>query len=725
MAWTPPSDAVEVSQTEPTSGWVPPSDAIEATAQQPQQSSSGMLDKLTSAETWFGEGPQKEMDWPQRLRRFGEATGAGGLIGAGIGSVVPGIGTFAGGATGMLGGALGEIGEQVAAKADIGRGGQVLTGMLAGAPAGIADALTTAGRGAAKAVASVIPGTSGFALRRFINEVAAKEGLDPSVVQAVRAAQQRLAEGGEQASREFGQATQKAFGSEKTAYESAAQEARKRAEDFASQVNTSQNQKQQLYYTQAEQANRQLADTLEQGIGKGSSGFDLGSRIRTTVESINNPIAQQRSREYKEAADKAFESARASEESGNYWSNTEGAKAVFDKWKEIASRSSTDVKNQINAVINDIWKKEPIKNEWGETIGYKDKPLSAEGIDQIVRRLGEAHTKDVAGYDALKGSLAKELRRDITKGIDGGGFYDWSGLGEAKSAFKAASENLSRFESKRGQSLLEKQFGIDIYKDDAETLTRKMLGSESGVKEFLKMVQDPKVVSDHLEDYVRGQISGKSPAQAQKWLDANKYVEDYIQKPIRQEITDYVGKAGILERQANQFTQAAKTSSKSTLSPFVNKSAQGYVDKLGITGADGTMMDANKILDNLLSSKFSGAKMQEVGRLIGDQPGMKDNMMNAVALRLSGVSPHRVMAEFDALEPAIRGFRGVGEQDIAQMKARLQQVVDSAQKNPKIQQTGNFKKALLGFGARSTGRSLLRPMITGRIDTEVDKNEQR
>lgn len=706
------------------------------TTQQQLSESKGVIDSLSDAKTWFGEGPQKGMSLMQRFRRVGEAGLAGAALGGGIGALAGGVGAGPGAGIGALGGVLGEVGEQVGAETGLQRGGQVLTGMIAGAPAGLADALTTAGKKAIPAVASFIPGTTGFALRRFINKVGAEEGLDPSVVMAVRAAQQRLGEGGEQASRQFGEATQKAFGTEKQTFESAAQEARKRAEDFASQVNKAQNQKEQLYFTQAEQAHRQLANTLDQGIGKGSSSFDLGNKIRNTIYSINNPEAAARTEAYKTSRNAAMESAAQKEAQGEFWAGSPEALKVRDKWLEIANNSEESVKNDITKIINQIWKqKQQTKTVQEPVPGFGDTYTQSKAVsetvpeyapatkmDEIIRMLGQVYEKEAPeGFKAIGAANARQLRKDLSQGINKeGGFYDWSGLGEAKAGYKAASEELGRFESKRGESILGKQFGVNVHKTDAESLAKSMLGSESGVREFTNMVRDPKVVSEYLDDYVRGQVAGKSPTQVQKWLDDNRYVEKYLPQ-IRQEITDYAGKAGILERQAGQFTQAAKTASKSTLSPFVNKSAQQYVDKLGILGADGTMMDANKILDNVLSSKFSGAKMEEVGRLIGDQPGMKDNMLNAVALRLSKTSPHRVMAEFDALEPAIRGFRGIGDEDIAMMKSRLQQVVDSAQKAPNIQQTGSFKNALFGFGARSAGRSLLRPMITGRIDTEKDK----
>lgn len=719
--------------------------ALEQQANQPQQEQPSFVDSLTQAKTWFGEGPPPSMPLSQRMRRVGEAAGVGGLIGGGIGALGAGVGAAPGALIGGTAGALGEIGEQVASGLGVGRGGQVLTGAVAGSPVGLADLLYSGGKVISpmiKSAASVIPGTKGFALRRLLNEAAAKEGLAPDVMAAVQAARSRLAEGGEQATREFGEATRQAVGEEKVGFENAAQLARDRAEQYAAKFNTAANEREALYYQQAEQANKQLADTLEQGIGRGSSSFDLGNKIRTKIVSIFNPEAAARAEAYNTARTAAMESAAQREAQGEFWAGSPEAQQIRDKWLKIAEGSEEGVKKDILRVINQIWKQkqkttqvqEPVSGFGGTYTKSKEVTESvpeyapATKMDEIIRMLGQVYEKEAPeGFKAIGAANARELRKDLSLGINKeGGFYDWSGLGEAKFGYKQASDALSRFESRRADQLLSKQFGVDVYKTDAESLSKSMLGSQSGVNELLKITRDPKVVGEYLDEYVRGQLRGKNPQQVQKWLDDpnNSYVEKYLPN-IRQEITDYVGKAGILERQAGKFTEAAKTTTKQKVNPFVQRSAQEYVDKLGIYGAEGKMMDANKILDNILSSKFSEAKMQEVGRLIGDQPGMKQNMLNAVALRLSKVSPTRIMAEFDALEPAIRGFGNVSNADIVMMRNKMQQVATAAQKKPSYETGPSVKQALLGLGARGVGRSILRPAITGRIDTEKDQDELR
>lgn len=727
---------------EETSSWQNAPEEMEQPRAE-QQPDKSFVDSLTEAKTWFGEGPPPSMPLFQRGRRVGEAAGIGALIGGGVGALGAGVGAAPGALIGGTAGALGEIGEQVASGLGIGRGGQVLTGAVAGSPVGLADLLYSGGKAIGpviKSAASVIPGTKGFALRRLLNEAAAKEGLAPDVMAAVQAARSRLAEGGEQATREFGEATRQAVGEEKAGFENAAQLARERAEQYAAKFNTAANEREALYYQQAEQANKQLADTLDQGIGKGSSSFDLGNKIRTKIVSIFNPEAAARAEAYNTARTAAMESAAQREAQGEFWAGSPEAQQIRDKWLKIAEGSEEGVKKDILRVINQIWKQkqkttqvqEPVSGFGGTYTKSKEVTESvpeyapATKMDEIIRMLGQVYEKEAPeGFKAIGAANARELRKDLSLGINKeGGFYDWSGLGEAKAGYKQASDALSRFESRRADQLLSKQFGVDVYKTDAESLSKSMLGSQSGVNELLKITRDPKVVSEYLDEYVRGQLRGKNPQQVQKWLDDpnNSYVEKYLPN-IRQEITDYVGKAGILERQAGKFTEAAKTTTQQKVNPFVQRSAQEYVDKLGIYGAEGKMMDANKILDNILSSNFSNAKMQEVGRLIGDQPGMKNNMFDAVALRLSNVSPNRIMAEFDKLEPALRGFQGVTDADIAAMKNRLQQVVLAAQKNPEVSATGNIKKALFGFGTRTVGRSILRPAITGRMDTEKDQEQ--
>ena len=634
----------------------------------------------STTEKIFGKGTTQDTPFSERLSRVGKAGTAGAVIGGGLGAtagaLAGGVGAIPGGITGAaiggVGGMLGEVGEQASAALGGGRTTQVLTGLASGAIGGEASNVGVKTLGAL-----FHPIKTAKKLMDVFAPSAESEGVQALRNKGVETAKQALSgEGGLKATTDVGE-TISAKVKNRVA----------RAQAIKTKAEKVQTTEHADILNQHATAEKEVAKTMEEGVGGHKSEFETGSNIRQDVVETSDPIYKARAEEYKKASSEAMASAKASEDKGNFWAATKDARDIRKHWKEVAARSSKPVAVEINATLDDIWRNTAIKNEWGETIGQKQTQLGLEGIDQIIRRLGEASSKETEGYKAIGSATAKALRRDLTHGLEkntgerSGGIYDWSELGPAKTAYKEASENLNKYESTRGASVLEKQTGMDLSKVDAEKLPKIMLGTESGFNEFKTMVQ-PEKLAQHVDQYTRNALKGKDVKEIRAWASEHPHLKDIPE--VQNLVNNQLNKLSALESKASMLKDISTKINEKPWTSKIDAKAKEWVDTLGLGKKGAAEVDANKIVSGMLTSKQTGSQLVATAKYLNDVPEIRAKFPEAVAYHLSQQSPATMLKTFDELRPALAGSGLVDEAGLVTMRSQILDVVKASKATPSL-----------------------------------------
>ena len=678
----------ELSETDPAKA---KEKIISSTGGEPKASVSVEAAPKDLATSVFGKGPAAEMDLGERASRIGTA----GLTGAAIGAV-PGLavggpaGAAAGAGLGLIGGALGEVGEQAASYFGAGRGTQVATGLAAG---GLSDV-------AAAAIPKAIQGLSS-SVRGLLGRETESPAVSAYRDVLVKNAQSKLAGQGQQAAVQAGEEIQAGV---------AAREAR--AAQLAQRAERAQFGEVTALRTQQERAAQELAQATEKGPGKTAAEFDLGSNIRQDIEAVRNPQVAAMKQDYEKSYTAAMQNARQAESQGSFWGNQTEALDVKSKWKKEAKESSSDVANSINKVINDIW-----KPAYTLPDGTKVPPrlLPAKGIDQIVRKLGEVgHGKEVSGYEGIGADVARNLRQDIINGIekDGvrqGGFYNWSGLGPAKSQYAQSLENLSQFESKRAQDVLARQeMGLPAV--DAEKLPKNIFGSQSGLTEA-KTLLPPEKLNAYAEQYAHNELAGKDIAATRKWASEHGFLTDEF-PAVQNAVDQHLNTLSSLESKASILKERVAQAGEKKWSEGVDKLARKWVAESGVEGKAGLAKDPEKVVFDMLSSNTTRAQLQATSKYLNDVPAVKARFPEAVSKYISEQSPKTIMAEIDRISPALLGSQLITPAELKTLKAGAAEIVKASKAKPEVssQIAELFKR---GFSKGALGRSAVRSAIVG------------
>lgn len=653
--------------------------ASAATPKEPEGNVSvSGIDSLT--EKVMGPGPKAEMDLPERLLRVGEAgvagAGVGGTIGAGVGALGGGVGAVPGAATGAIiggiGGVLGEIGEQAASAYGAGRTLQTITGLVAGAPAGEIGQL---GRRAVDTSLSAIKGlvSPSKTLKIFSDLLNPEQSLATSELRrtATEAAQAPMR--APAATEQVGAGIQEAVAKRE-----------QRAAELAARAERGKLGETTALRRQQELADQELTAAKEKGTGPTKSPYDFGTNLKEDIVGASDPLYKQRAAEYKAASDAAFQSASANEAKGQFWAKTPEALDIRKKWKDIAKESSEPIAKEINATLNDIWRKVPIKDETGAIIGYKQAQLGTKGIDQITRRLGEASSKEVEGYKSIGSKLAGELRADLTRGLEkngerSGGLYDWSGLGPAKQAYKTASEDLAKYESTRGASALETQLGLDLSKTDAEKLPKLFLGSESGFKELNSMLGDPKKVTAYAAQYANNELAGKDVQGIRKWISEHSFLVDNVPE-VKDLALNQMNKLSSIENKSLVLKDKLAQAGEKTWSAGVDKFAKRIVSELQLEGPGGLPKDANLIVSDILSGNYTTAQLKAVSKYANDIPTIRSAFPAATADYFSRVSPAKLEEQFRLKRSALEGSGLIDKTELNKLETGIKEIVKASKK---------------------------------------------
>ena len=682
-------------------------------------------------EKFFGKGPQAGMDLGTRLERIGESGIAGMAMGGGTGAALgliggPGApvtvpaGTAVGATIGLAGGVLGEIGEQIAAEYGAGRGTQLLTGLVAGGPAGeVARITTQLGQRAGRLVTE-----SASALlnpKQFISKVISPEGSTATAEArraAVEEARQGMTRGGTAAEQTTlaGKEIQRGVQQEQAVEQQKLLERQQRATDLAARAEKGKLGETTALRRQQELADQELQMAKEKGVGNTKSPYDFGTQLREEIQGVRDPQIKQARSDYETSHNAAMDSAVKNEKQGMFWAKQDDALSIRKKWKDIAKNSSEDVRNSINKVIDDIWKKKAIKNEAGEVIGYEKGYLPAQGIDQIVRKLGDVgYAHEVEGYKALGADIARELRTDLTKGIAdkagnrSGGFYDWSGLGAAKTKYAQSLENLEKFKTARGEAATG-QTAVDV-----EALPKKLFGSESGLKEASAMLGDPKKVTEFSIQFAKNELAGKDLAGVRKWVAEHNFLTKYIPE-VKQLAEGQMNRLSSIENKSLVLKDRLSQAGEKTWSANVDKLAQKWAaetnDKInqissqvGVEGRAGLQKDANVIVSDMLSGKFTGSQLKAASKYLNDSTQTRSLFPFAVADYLSKVSPNTLASEFTRIKPALEGSGLVNTKELVALEEGVNNIMAASRKDPSIRKEmpAKIKKLFRSSFAVKTG----------------------
>ena len=648
----------------------------------------GMVNK--GAEFAFGKGPAPEMTLAERAGRVGTAGLTGAGLGGGLGMLAGPGGAAAGAGIGLVGGALGEIGEQAASYMGAGRGTQVATGLVSG---GLSDVAT-------RAVPAAIKGASSSIAKLF------DKTFESPAVSAYRDvltknAQSKLAGQGQAAATQVGQEVQQQVAQRQA-----------RAAQLAQRAERSQVGEINALRGQQDLAEQELQRSIETGPGKTASEFDLGSNIRTDIEAVRDPQVAKMKQDYQTSFNAAMENAQKTEAQGSFWGNQTEALDVKSKWNKEAKDSSEDVAKSIKKVVNDIW--QPAKTLPDGT-QIPARLLPAKGIDQIVRKLGEVgYGKEVSGYEGITADVARNLRQDIINGIekDGvrqGGFYNWSGLGPAKSQYAQSLENLSQFESKRAQSVVGKQ-DMGLPSVDAEKLPKNIFGSQSGLQEAKTMLP-PEKINQYAQQYAHNELAGKDVAATRKWAAEHEFLSNEV-PAVKQAVDAHLNKVSSLENKVSTLKERVSQAGEKKWSEAVDKYARKWVAETGIEGKAGLAKDPEQVVFDMLKGDTTQAQLRATSKYLNDVPAVKARFPEAVSKYISEQSPKNIMAEIDRISPALLGSQLMTPAELKTLKAGAAEIVKASKAKPDItaEILDLFKK---GFSKGSLGRSAARSSIVG------------
>ena len=683
--------------------------------EQPKQEEKPIAERL------FGEGTTRETPIGERISRVGKAGLAGGIVGAGIGAATGLAGGPAAPATvpvmaaggfgvGAIGGMGSEIAEQASAAFGAGRGTQVVTGIAGGGVAGPAIAKSA---GYLKYLGHLMPTRISRipdAVKRIFNPE-----LDPKILAhrqtGIQLAREEM--GGKKAligAKTVGEAIEAGVGKR---IQSVKELAKGREEKLASELKDLR--------TQHVSTTNELAHTIDKGTGKAVSPDKLGTSIRTEIEGITDPLYKQRAKDYKIASEQAMTEAKKVESQGQFFGKTPEALEVKNKWDDIAKNSSEEIAKKIKSVTNDIWRKIPVKDEWGEIVSYKQSHLSAEGIDQIIRRLGEAGNKQAEGYSALWQNIAGELRKDLTQGIEGkGGFYDWSGLGKAKEGYKTASSALEKYESQKASGVLGKQEGIDLSKTDPRQLPKMLFGTEESFKEARSMMGIKKA-SEHAQQYVHNELQGKDVNSIRLW--ARDHIHLLEQEPeIRTTVQNQINKISNLQNKAQIISSRIEDTTGMTRgwSKSVDEFAKKWVTEMGVEGKGGLPVDHNAVVSSMLQGKFTAAQLKATAKYLTDNSVAREAFPKATAHYVSSLpltGKGNIISEIERISPALEGSGLMSKAEIQSLKDGAEKIIKASKSIPEAKEN-IYDLAVKSFGLK---KSLATQAIRPGIPTEKEK----
>jgi len=190
----------------------------------------------------------------------------------------------------------------------------------------------------------------------------------------------------------------------------------------------------------------------------------------------------------------------------------------------------------------------------GET---KKTLVGFERLERLRRQLGDrASGLPETGYDALGQQDARELKKLVENVMDeftGGKFRTYV------KEYERLSQPINQYETVVGQALTAPSQAIrGEMATQASTLAKKIFSTPENVDDFINFTGGNRTAVENLaRNYISAELAGKTPAQINSWLRANR---EWVSRfpNINKEFADYARKAAQTERTVAKTSKLAE-----------------------------------------------------------------------------------------------------------------------------------------------------------------------
>ena len=692
------------------------------------------VSKQQELEQQFGRNRPAEFSGvPAYLAAGAESAAMAAPVGAGLGAVFGGgvPGAVAGGAAAVPLGFFGGLASQAAKDIGFGPGTQMLAGMapMPGGQAvtqGITKAVTPATERVGAALFRALP----YRVRAGLQALTggSKDVLTPTARDVLTGgvAPSRTAETavGEAAKRGAGTAVagarteaeaQKAAIEAK--YQAGLEQQRARVAAMRGELSKAKAAEQQ--------ATNQAAAEVSNLTPVNPS--DLGGEAQTILDHRLDALKTQRSTEYETLFKDYIDFARSEQAAGRPWQSSEQGKKVISEiegllvpTKEMGKvRALTaDEEKAVRGVLDDLQgvRKIQVTEPYPETQIVKQ-PLDIKGIDNVVRKLGEAAKgRPAEGYDAINAALANDLKKKITEGL-----YDWAPAGSAaKKAYREGSQKL--------ESFVESQIsGVTATSDkirgklttDPQGVGKTLFKSTQSVEDLKNALGgDMATVQRLAKQHVNNELFnlGGNPAKVEQWLSDLKNKEwmeaagiDTHGQEFLKNLKDLTAKAegaakGVVTGEAKLTPEKLRErdvkigEAKTKALENVRAQASAYEKRIS------TVINAGKFegetLEKVLSSG-SKKNIQTIGALMDDAG--RQAMPDAIRQYMSRSSPANLGNNWDKLKPMLEYGKLMDAGQIAKLDADVAKAVQLMGKTPTKKQINQLGVLISGRVAGALG----------------------
>ena len=345
--------------------------------------------------------------------------------------------------------------------------------------------------------------------------------------------------------------------------------------------------------------------------------------------------------------------------------------------KDLINKGFKDVKTKKIRVLD-----EATGMAVDKEIYYRDVHPSFNAIDTVRRRVGEAaFGKELEGYPALKGNLAKDWYFKISK-------MQENFVGEPQKALQNSYREHSGWLDKYKSQLGKKVSALDRFDEtkfaaDAKTLPDQFFKSQQSVRDLLQLTGDKNLVNKEASDYTARKI-GNTVAEAQKFKSENS--EMFKELPeVGRKVDNYIAqlqRGELAVAKGETRTAAFKQKGEDVLKQ--GKESAASAKKL----ADELLGDKTaptRIKDFLVSGKPS--EWQQIAPYIASTPQGKDILAKGFAAALGEEMSGLVITKAgsigaifkDKIAPNLRATNLMDEKKIGLIESQLKKIYESNQ----------------------------------------------
>ena len=691
--------------------------------------------KQQELEQQFGRTRPAEFSGvPAYLAAGTESAAMAAPVGAGLGAMFGGgvPGAVAGGAAAIPLGFFGGLASQAAKDIGFGPGTQMLAGM-APMPGGqavtqnISRAVTPATERVGAALFSALP----YRIRAGLQALSAKptESLTDAARQAILAGTPQ----GRAAETVVGEAAKRGAGTAVAGARTEA-EAQKAAIEAKYQAGLEQ-QRARVAAMRGELSKAKAAEqqATNQAAAEVSnltpvSPSELGGEAQTILNQRLDALKTERSTEYETLFKDYIDFARSEQAAGRPWQLSEQGKSTIGKLEGLLTPTeemgkgvralTADEEKAVRAVLDDLQgvRKVQVTEPYPETQIIKQ-PLDIKGIDNVVRKLGEAAKgRPAEGYDAIGKQLALDMKQMITEGL-----YNWAPAGSAaKQSYREGSKKLESFVESQISSITDTSNKIrGKLTTDPQGVGKTLFKSTQSVEDLKNALGgDMATVQRLAKQHVNNELYnlGGNPAKVEQWLSNPKNkewmkaagIETHGQEFLTN-LKDFTAKAegaakGVATGEAKLTPEKLRArdvaigEAKTKALENVRSQASAYEKRIS------TVINAGKFegetLEKVLSSG-SKKNIQTIGALMDDAG--RQAMPDAIRQYMSRSSPANLGNNWDKLKPMLEYGKLMDASQIAKLDADVAKAVQLMGKTPTRKQINQLGVLISGRVAGALG----------------------